>query len=159
MGVRSAERITGVSMRPPNQVQVYRMRKARASLQRCTEESTSSALLCVPLATQRLCVIFQVLFGMPRATLVRCASRTRLVLVRARTIQSWHRNSHQAEIHTELRAMVNEMVHHNAADDGHTRHRENLLTTGKQFPPFQHLLVANRRERSTRFRRLLVERR
>src|SRR5260370_9813762 len=94
-----------------------------------------------------------------RATLVRRASRTRLVLVRARTLQSRHRNSEQAEIHPQLRAMMNEMVHHNAADDGHARHREDLLTTGKEFPRFQHLLVANRRERGARFRRLLVERR
>ena len=48
----------------------------------------------------------------------------------------------QAEVDAQLRAMVNQVIHHHAADAGYTRHREDLLTTGKQLPTLQHFLIA-----------------
>jgi hypothetical protein len=88
-----------------------------------------NARLGVPLATQRLCVIFsRFILNSAGTTLVRCARRTRLVLVGTRTIQTRHRNSHQPEVHAKLRAMMNQMIHDNAAEDGYPLHGENLLT-------------------------------
>src|ERR1700730_12779479 len=65
------------------------------------------------------------------------AGGARQVFVGARAVQPGHRNIQQPEVHAELRAMMNEMVHHDTADDGHARHRENLLATGKKLPRFQ----------------------
>ncbi len=82
-----------------------------------------------------------------------------LVFVRAGAVQPGHRNIEQAEVHPELRAMVNEVIHHHAANAGHARHGEYLLAAGQQLPAFHQLRVARRRQCRPRLRGFLVEHR
>src|SRR6266849_537147 len=54
----------------------------------------------------------------------RCA---RLTFIRAGTIEARHVNANQPEVHRELGAMMNMVVHHHAANACNARHVENLL--------------------------------
>src|SRR5205807_623610 len=67
-----------------------------------------------------------------RAMLIRGGFRcARLAFVCARTVKPRHRDAQQTVIHRELRAMMNDMVHHHPANARHARHGKNLFAAGK----------------------------
>jgi len=68
---------------------------------------------------------------------VSCSARSaRLIFIGAGTVDPWHGNVEQTEVHPELRPMVDEVIHHHPAEHGYSWHSENFLTAGKQFPRF-----------------------
>src|SRR5437660_2743268 len=73
----------------------------------------------------------------------RSFGRARLVFIRAGTIEARHGNSDEPEVNRELRAMMDEMVEAHSANAGDTRHGEDLLATGQQFPTFRHVAVTH----------------
>src|SRR6266576_1336122 len=81
----------------------------------------------------------------------RSFGRARLAFIRAWTVEPRHRNSDEPEVNRELRAMMDEMVEAHSANARDTRHGENLLATGEQFPTFRHVGVTNFGECGTGF--------
>jgi hypothetical protein len=53
--------------------------------------------------------------------------------------------------------MVDEVIHHHAANAGDARHSENFLAAGEQCPALKHVRVAGAGESSARFGGFLVE--
>src|SRR6266852_1572268 len=88
---------------------------------------------------------------------VRGAGSGRLVFVGAGAVKAWDGDIQQAEVDAELGTMVNQMVHHHAANTSYARHGEDLLTTGEQLPTLEHFLIAHGSERGARLRGFLVE--
>src|SRR6266704_2532234 len=119
MGVRTAERMTGVSV-----VMVSLQRRAGTIIARCDEGG------CRP---------GQIILG----SMSRSFGRARLAFIRAWTVEPRHRNSDEPEVNRELRAMMDEMVEAHSANARDTRHGEDLLATGQQFPTFRHVGVTD----------------
>src|SRR5258707_2298380 len=88
---------------------------------------------------------------------VRGAGSGSLVFVGAGAVKAWDGDIQQAEVDAELGTMVNQMVHHHAANTSYARHGEDLLTTGEQLPTLEHFLIAHGSERGARLRGFLVE--
>src|SRR5947209_3859245 len=71
----------------------------------------------------------------------RADGRLKLALVGRGAIKRRHRNVVQPEIDGELRAVMDQMVHHEAPQHRDARHGEHLLASGKQRPRAEELLV------------------
>src|SRR5215470_3180523 len=76
--------------------------------------------------------------------------RCRSSLISARAVHAGNRHSDQAVIHAELRAMMDQVVHHEAADNSNAWHGENFLATRQQLPACRHISVADTSQVSTR---------
>src|SRR6267154_3705664 len=83
----------------------------------------------------------------------------RLGFVRAGAIKPGHGNAEQAVVHRQLRAMMNMVVHHHAPNACHAWHVENFLAAGEQFPILHYFRVAYGRKRCARFHDILVKHR
>src|ERR1700682_1150554 len=141
MGVRTAERIVGVSMKGlRTNPSISDAEELGFATERGKEGTT---WLCPPRAE--------------RNALACRVGRGIVLFVGAGAVEAGHGDIQQAEIDSKLCAMVNQVVHHNAANTGYARHREDLLATGEQLPTFHHLLVAYRSQRRSRLRGFFVK--
>src|SRR6266852_8167146 len=80
-----------------------------------------------------------------------------LGFVRAGAIKSGHGNAEQAVIDSELRAMMNQVVEAHAANTRDTRHGEDFLAAGQQLPVLHDLRIAYFGEGRVRLRGVLVK--
>src|SRR5437867_3151202 len=64
----------------------------------------------------------------PSWSKLRSGSRRERVLVGARPIDRWHRHVQQPQVHGQLTAVVNPMVHHDRPDEHRFRHGHQRLT-------------------------------
>src|SRR6266849_5991710 len=106
MGVRTAERMTGISELMVSLQQSDALHYTAMQGRRLQQRKNSGGGTLRP----------------QKAILISCGSGgARLGFVRARTVESRHGNSQQTVIHRELRAMMNQVVQHHSADARHTR--------------------------------------
>src|ERR1700733_5443696 len=80
-----------------------------------------------------------------------------LVFVAAGAVEPWHWNAKQTIVNRELPAMMNQMVHHHAANTADTWHDENGLATGLERPIFHHVRAAGAGKRRPSFRSFFVK--
>src|SRR5581483_8537695 len=73
-------------------------------------------------------------------------------------IDRWHGNVEKTQINTELRAMMNHVAHHEAAQHGRPWQRKDILTTHQQRPFALPLFVSCSFERGPRRGYVLVKR-
>src|SRR6266436_5365722 len=123
------------------------MREAGASLRK------SKGITQKPLRAQPGCALLEP----ERNALVRNGGRGVVLFVGAGAVKPRDGDIQQAEVDAELGAVVNQMVHHHAANTGYAWHGEDLLTTGEQLPTLEHFLIAHGSERGARLRGFLVE--
>src|SRR5881296_2532394 len=142
MGVRTAERMTGVS------VLMVSLRR-RDGFHYSAKEERRLWWREKPWgrnAAPRRVMLIRSSFG--------CA---RLGFIRAGAIKPRHGNAEQAEIHGELRSMMNKMVEHHSPNARHARHGKNLLAAGKQLPVLHHFRIAHVGKRRARGGGFFVE--
>src|SRR5690348_7986396 len=79
------------------------------------------------------------------------------VLVRRRPVNRRQRHIIQAQINSQLRSVMNQVVHHESAQHGDLRQREQRLPAGDERPRLHQLLVARARNRRASRCHALVE--
>src|SRR5690348_13178127 len=89
---------------------------------------------------------------------VRGRRRARLRFIRAGAVEARHGHPNEAEIHSELAAMVNQVIQNHATNAHAARQRENLLAARQERPLLLKVGVASRDERDTSLGDSLVER-
>src|SRR2546430_8600808 len=132
MGVRTPERMTGVSV------------FMRTSEGRNRGATNSSIARCQPgrfggkLGRSMLRPS-----NYARERLLICGGGAGLRFISAGTIEAGHRNVHQAKIYSELRTMMIMMVQNHAANRGDAGHGEDFMASSKQPPVLHHFGVAD----------------
>src|SRR6267378_5738215 len=142
MGVRTAERMTGVSTAMATLQETgkqYYSAMGKSTLRREEQEGGANSAL--------------------RAKRLVCGGSGGSVLafVGAGTVKTGDGNPQQAVVHRELRTMMNVMIHHHAANARRARHRENFLAAGEQFPSLHHFRIAYFRQCRARLCNVLVK--
>src|SRR6266481_6579540 len=145
MGVRTAERMTGVSvvMAGLQQSNAFHY-SAIGKTKLCGGTNSESGEIFRPRQ-----IIQNLICG--------GSSCTWLGFIRARTVEARHGNTNQAEVDCELSAMVDKMVKHHPSNASYAWHCENLLAASEQLPILQHFRIAHARKRRTGFRDVLVK--
>src|SRR5882762_7440706 len=145
IGVRTAERMTGVSvvmagLQQSNAFHYSAMGKTKL----CGGKNSESGEIFRPRQ-----IIQNLICG--------GSSCTWLGFIRARTVEARHGNTNQAEVDRELSAMVDKMVKHHPSNTSYAWHCENLFAASEQLPILQHFRIAYARKRRTGFRDVLVK--
>src|SRR5882762_8802319 len=145
IGVRTAERMTGVSvvmagLQQSNAFHYSAMGKTKL----CGGKNSESGEIFRP----RQIIQDSICGG---------SSCARLGFISARTVEARHGNTDQAEVDRELSAMVDKMVKHHPSNASYAWHGENLFAASEQLPILQHFRIAHSRKRGTGFRDVLVK--
>src|SRR5277367_2564407 len=80
-----------------------------------------------------------------------------LIFVSAGAVEAGHWHVEQPVVNGELGAMMDQVIQHDAANAGNTRHGENLLATSLEGPTLHQIRVTNGRKCGPSFRGLLVK--
>src|SRR5580658_4601309 len=80
--------------------------------------------------------------------------------VGGRSVNARHRNIVHAQINTELRTVMNNVIHYEAAQKYHTRHHHDRLSATQQLPVLHQVFVAGigAAQSRARFADFLIER-
>src|SRR5207248_6654612 len=70
--------------------------------------------------------------------------------IRRRSVDRRHRNIKQAQVHSERRTMMNQVIHHESAHNTRAWQREDLIASHQQGPLALPTVIISRHYRTTR---------